>query len=69
MFESLVTIFWVKSYNFLKIDPNLFLQHFNSKIIVNFVKIGGYIKRNDHKFFSTPLLLLFWDPRSGTYPG
>ncbi len=35
IFESLVTIFWVKS---SIIGPNFFLQHFKTKIIFNFVK-------------------------------
>ncbi len=36
--ESLVTIFWLKFYNSLKIGPNFFLQHFKTKIIFSFVK-------------------------------
>jgi hypothetical protein len=36
IFESLVTIFWVKSY--LKIGPKFFLLHFKTKVNFNFVK-------------------------------
>jgi hypothetical protein len=32
-FESLVTIFWVKSSNSMKIGPNFFLRHFETKIM------------------------------------
>jgi hypothetical protein len=35
----------------LKIGPNFFLQHFKTKILYNFVKICGYIKRYDINFF------------------
>ena len=34
IFESLVTIFWVKMFY----NSNFFLQHFKTKIIFNFVK-------------------------------
>jgi hypothetical protein len=39
IFESLVTIFWVKSsIIFRKLAQIFFLQHFKTKIIFNFVK-------------------------------
>ncbi len=39
IFDSLVTIFWVKSYIlYSKIDPHFFLQHFKTKIIFNLMK-------------------------------
>ncbi len=48
-------------YNSLKIGPNIFLQHFKTKIIYNFVKFCGYIKRFDIKFFFTSLFCCcFW---------
>ncbi len=52
---SLMTFFVVKSSTIpLKIGPNFFLQHFKTKIIFNFVKfVAMYIKRYDHKFFSS----------------
>ena len=53
-----------KLYNSLKIGPNFFLLHFKTKIIFNFVKCG-YIKRNDNKFFSTPLICCRFGIRDG----
>ncbi len=47
-FEELIDNFFGKKfYNSLKIGPNFFLQHFKTKIIYNFVKFCGYIKRFD----------------------
>ncbi len=51
-----------KFYNSLKIGPNFFLQHFNTKIIVNFVKFVATWKGMTKNFFHPSLLLLFWDP-------
>ncbi len=36
--ELFDNFFDIKFYNCLKIGPNFFLQHFNTKIIYNFVK-------------------------------
>jgi hypothetical protein len=51
-----VTIFWVKKNSFngnsLKIGPNLFLQHFKTKIIINFVKFVATKKGMTTNFFS-----------------
>jgi hypothetical protein len=45
-FEELFDNFFGKKfYNSLKIGPNFFLYHFKTKIIYNFVKFCGYIKR------------------------
>jgi hypothetical protein len=38
IFESLVTIFWVKSSIIFENWPKFLLQHFKTKIIFNFVK-------------------------------
>ncbi len=51
-------------YNSLKIDPNIFLQHFKTKIVINFVKFVATKKGMTTNFFSPSLLLLFWDPGS-----
>jgi hypothetical protein len=52
IFESLVTIFWVKSSLYsLKIGPNFFLQHFKNKI-VQFVKFMAPKKGMTIKIFS-----------------
>jgi hypothetical protein len=53
--ESLVTIFWVKSFKILwKLAQIFFLQHFKNKIIYNFVKFVGIKKGLTKKKFSTP---------------
>jgi hypothetical protein len=63
-----------KVHNSLKIGPYFFLQHFKTKILYNFVKICGYIKRFDIKFF-LPLSFVavfgsgIRDPRSGIRDG
>ncbi len=53
IFESLVTIFWVKSLigNSLKIGPKFFLQHFKNKIIFNYVKFVATKKGMTTNFF------------------
>ncbi len=52
-FEELFDNFFGKKfYNSLKIGPNFFFSHFKTKIIYNFVKFCGYIKRFDIYFFS-----------------
>ncbi len=65
-FESLVSIFWVKSsMTILKIWPNFFLQHFKNKIIYNFVKFVATKKGMTTNIFHPSLLFLFLDPGSG----
>ncbi len=54
-----------KFYNSLKIGPNFFLQHFKTKIIINFVKFVLHKKLWQQIFFHPSLLLLFLDPGSG----
>jgi hypothetical protein len=47
-FEELFDNFFGKKfYNSLKIGPIFFLWHFKTKIIYNFVKFCGYLKRFD----------------------
>ncbi len=47
-FEELFDNFFGKKfYKSLKIGPNFFLWRFKTKIIYNFVKFCGYIKRFD----------------------
>ncbi len=53
-----------KLYNYFKIDPNFFLQHFKTKTIFNFVKFVATKKGIKKKIFHFSLLLLFWDPGS-----
>jgi hypothetical protein len=57
IFESLVTIFWVKS--LLENRPKFFLHHFQSKIIFNFVKFVAKYKGMTTHFFHPSLLLQF----------
>jgi len=59
IFESLVTIFGVKSSSSLKIGPHVFLQHFKNKIIFNFMKFMA--TKKVHLIFFTPLFCCcFW---------
>ncbi len=62
IFESLVTIFWVKSSIILQeIGPDFFLQHSNKIMFNQFCEICGYIIRFDNKFFFIPLFCCcFW---------
>ncbi len=66
IFQNLVTIFWVKFYNSLKIGTNFFLQYFKNKIIFNLVKFVATKKGITKIFFHPSLLLLFLDPGSET---
>jgi hypothetical protein len=54
-----------KFYNFFKIDPNIFLQHFKNKITYNFVKFVTTKRGLTKKKLNPSLLLLFLDPESG----
>jgi hypothetical protein len=58
--------FWGKKfYNSLKIGPIIFLQHFKTEIIYNFVKFVATYQGMTTNFFYPSLLLMFLDPRSG----
>jgi hypothetical protein len=54
-----------KFYNSLKIDPNFFLQHFKTKLIISFVKFVATKKGMKTNFLHPSLLLLFCDPGFG----
>ncbi len=56
-----MTIFWVKFYNSLKIVSNLFLQHYKTKIILNFVKFMATKKGMTTNFFSPLSIIAFLD--------
>jgi hypothetical protein len=56
IFESLVTIFWVK------ISSNFFLYLFKNKIILNFVKFEVTKKVEQQNFSSLIFLLQLLDP-------
>jgi hypothetical protein len=55
-----------KFYNSLKTGPNFFLEHFKNKIIFNFVKFVAIKKVWQQISLHSSLLLLFFDPGSGT---
>jgi hypothetical protein len=66
IFESLVTVFLIKSSIILKIGPEFFLQHFKDKIIFNYVKFGLQKRSDsDNKFFFTLLFCCCLDLGSG----
>ncbi len=71
IFESLVTIFLVKSYIILWKYKKNFLQHFKAKIMISFVKFSATKKGMTTNFFS-PLSFVavlgsgIRDPGSGT---
>jgi hypothetical protein len=64
IYESVVTIFWVKSsipVILWKSGQIFFLQHFKKKIIYNFLKFMAAKKRYDNWFIFTPLIYCyFW---------
>ena len=61
IFESLLTIFWVKSSIILF---KKFLQHFKNKIIFNFVKFVATKKGMTTNFFAPLSFVLSLDPGS-----
>ncbi len=68
IFESLLTIFWVKSSIILWKLAQIFFFSISKLKNVQFCEIFGYVKSYDNKFFFTPLFCCcFWirDPRSG----
>ncbi len=72
IFESLVTIFWIKSSIILLKLAQIFFFSTSKLRNFQFCEICGYMKRYDNKFLFTPLFCCcFWirDPRSGIRDG